>query len=77
MVAGNPEKHLRDSLKKKQPELLIRRLTPRLMDDLGLVFRGSWGKGCWCMFPRLTDKQTTALPGAGIFTSSSIKHLPL
>jgi GNAT superfamily N-acetyltransferase len=33
--------------------LVIRRLTPRLMDDFGAVLRGSWGVGCWCMFPRL------------------------
>src|SRR5687767_13765000 len=23
------------------------------MDDFGAVLRGSWGVGCWCMFPRL------------------------
>ena len=33
--------------------LVVRRLTPRLMDDFGAVLRGSWGVGCWCMFPRL------------------------
>ena len=31
----------------------IRRLTPSLMDCMGEVLRGSWGAGCWCMFPRL------------------------
>jgi GNAT superfamily N-acetyltransferase len=31
----------------------VRRLTPRLMDCMGEVLRGSWGAGCWCMFPRL------------------------
>ena len=45
--------------------LSIRPLTPRLMDDLGTVFRGSWGGGCWCMHPRLTDAQTRELPGQG------------
>ena len=35
------------------------------MDDLGTVFRGSWGGGCWCMHPRLTDAQTRELPGQG------------
>ncbi len=35
------------------------------MDDLGRVLRGSWGAGCWCMFPRLTDAQLRELPGAG------------
>lgn len=46
-------------------QLVIRRLTPKLMDDLGTVFRGSWGRGCWCMHPRLTDAQVRALPGEG------------
>ena len=23
------------------------------MDCMGAVLRGSWGSGCWCMFPRL------------------------
>lgn len=35
------------------------------MDDLGRVLRGSWGAGCWCMFPRLTDAQLRELPGTG------------
>ena len=35
------------------------------MDDLGTVLRGSWGAGCWCMYPRLTDVQKRELPGAG------------
>lgn len=43
----------------------FRPLTPQLMDDLEKVFRGSWGKTCWCMHPRLTDAQTRALPGSG------------
>lgn len=43
----------------------IRPLTPRLMNALGVVLRGSWGRGCWCMFPRLTAAQEKALPGEG------------
>ena len=50
------------------PPLAFRPLTPRLMDDLGTVLRGSWGKSCWCMFPRLTDAQIRALPGSGSAT---------
>ena len=45
--------------------LTFRPLTPRLMDDLGAVLRGSWGNTCWCMFPRLTDAQVRELPGSG------------
>ncbi len=45
--------------------LTVRPLTPRLMDDLAAVFRGSWGRGCWCMYPRLTDAQRRELPGSG------------
>ncbi|HUF80786.1 MAG TPA: GNAT family N-acetyltransferase, partial [Burkholderiales bacterium] len=40
-------------------------LTPRLMDDMGEVLRGSWGVGCWCMHPRLTDAGVRELPGTG------------
>lgn len=47
------------------PPLTFRLLTPELMDALGEVFRGSWGRGCWCMHPRLTAAQTRALPGTG------------
>jgi len=47
------------------PPLIARPLTPRLMDELSKVFRGSWGRGCWCMFPRLTDAMTRELPGTG------------
>ncbi len=43
----------------------IRRLTPARMDDLGEVLRGSWGRDCWCMFPRLTAADERALPGRG------------
>jgi GNAT superfamily N-acetyltransferase len=48
--------------------LVFRPLTAHLMDDLGTVLRGSWGMGCWCMYPRLTDAQTRALPGPGSVT---------
>ena len=40
-------------------------LTPSLMDDFGAVLRGNYGAGCWCMFPRLTQAETIALPGEG------------
>ena len=40
-------------------------LTPDLLDDLGQVLRGSWGRTCWCMYPRLTDAEMKALPGDG------------
>lgn len=43
----------------------IRPLTPRLTDALGQVLAGSWGRGCWCMYPRLSDAETRALPGEG------------
>ena len=49
----------------KSPPLVFRPLTPRLMDELGTVLRGSWGTGCWCMYPRLTGTQTRELPGPG------------
>lgn len=45
--------------------LSFRPLTPALMDAMGEVLRGSWGAGCWCMFPRLTEKETRDLPGTG------------
>ena len=35
------------------------------MDALGQVLAGSWGKGCWCMYPRLSDAETRDLPGEG------------
>ena len=41
------------------------------MEDLGKVLRGSWGRSCWCMYPRLTDAQIRALPGPG---SSAQRH---
>ena len=43
----------------------IKPLTPELMDDFGTVLRRNFGAGCWCMFPRLTEAQTLALPGEG------------
>jgi GNAT superfamily N-acetyltransferase len=35
------------------------------MDDLGVVLSGSWGRGCWCMHPRLTAALERELPGKG------------
>ena len=49
----------------KHPTLVFRPLTPKLMDDLGLVLRGGWGASCWCMYPRLTAAQMRELPGPG------------
>jgi GNAT superfamily N-acetyltransferase len=49
----------------KQPVLSFCPLTPQLIDDLGTVLRGSWGAGCWCLYPRLTAKGAKALPGSG------------
>lgn len=49
----------------EQLSLTFRPLTPQLMDELSAVFRGSWGRGCWCMHPRLTDAQLRELPGSG------------
>ena len=51
--------------KDKNPALDFRPLKPSLMDELGAVLRGSWGAGCWCLFPRLTDAQMRELPGSG------------
>ena len=45
--------------------LVFHPLTPNLMDDFGAVLRGNFGAGCWCMFPRLTQAETIALPGEG------------
>ena len=47
------------------PDLNFRPLTPGLMDALQTVFKGTWGRSCWCMHPRLTDKQMRELPGEG------------
>ena len=52
----------------KGKQLTFRPLTPRLMDDLGEVLRGSWGAGCWCMHPRLTAADLRKLPGPGTET---------
>ena len=43
----------------------FRPLTPALLDHLGKVLQGSWGSTCWCMYPRLTDRQMRELPGSG------------
>ncbi|MGE0824034.1 MAG: GNAT family N-acetyltransferase [Candidatus Binatia bacterium] len=51
--------------KAKSLPLVFRPLTLGLMDEFGTVLRGSWGSGCWCMYPRLTDAQIRALPGSG------------
>ena len=51
--------------KAQASSLAVKPLTPRLMDDLGAVLRGSWGSGCWCMFPRLTRALERELPGSG------------
>ncbi len=48
-----------------RPPLTFRPLTPKLMDDMGRVLRGSWGSSCWCMHPRLTEAQMRELPGSG------------
>lgn len=47
------------------PDLVVRRLTPARMDDLARVLSGSWGRGCWCMYPRLTAAMERELPGPG------------
>jgi GNAT superfamily N-acetyltransferase len=44
--------------------LVIRRLTPGLMDGFGAVLHGSWGVGCWCMFPRLGSAEGQRLGSA-------------
>lgn len=45
--------------------LEFRPLTPELMDDLGLVLRGSWGSTCWCMYPRWTDAEMREAGASG------------
>ena len=47
------------------PALVIRPLSPALMDDFGAVLRGNFGAGCWCMYPRMGDAELRALPGEG------------
>jgi GNAT superfamily N-acetyltransferase len=36
------------------------------MDCMGEVLRGSWGVGCWCMYPRLTSADMRAISGPGL-----------
>jgi GNAT superfamily N-acetyltransferase len=48
--------------------VVVRKLSAARMNDLGLVLRGSWGRGCWCMHPRLTAADERALPGRGAIT---------
>jgi GNAT superfamily N-acetyltransferase len=50
--------------------LVFRPLTPGLMDELGVVLRGSWGSGCWCIYPRLTPAQSRERPGPGATNQS-------
>lgn len=50
-------------------DLRIERLTPDLMDAMGAVLRGGWGRSCWCMHPRLGEKAIAALPGSGPLTA--------
>lgn len=45
---------------------VFRPLTPRLMDCMGEVLRGSWGVGCWCMYPRLTGADMKEMRGPGL-----------
>lgn len=45
--------------------LVFTPLTPELMSELGTVLSGGWGASCWCMYPRLTDRQIRELPGPG------------
>lgn len=45
--------------------LTIQRLTPRRMEDMGKVLSGSWGNGCWCIYPRMTPAMERSLPGPG------------
>ena len=33
------------------------------MDAMGAVLRGSWGRDCWCMYPRLTGAQMRDMRG--------------
>lgn len=45
--------------------LVFRRLTPGRMDDFGAVLRGSWGSGCWCMYPRLGNAEAQGIGSQG------------
>ena len=53
----------------RRAAVAIERLTPDRIEDLGAVLRGSWGRGCWCMYPRLTPEMEEELPGAGSMTA--------
>lgn len=56
----------RDGVKANvHPALTFCPLTPRLMDDLRAVLRGSWGSTCWCLYPRMSNAAMAQLPGAG------------
>src|SRR5262245_9917084 len=45
--------------------LSFRPLKPGLIDCMGQVLRGSWGSGCWCMFPRLGSSEAQGIGGRG------------
>ncbi len=45
--------------------LEVRPLTPKLLDEMGVVLRGSWGRSCWCLYPRMSDQEMRDLPGEG------------
>ncbi|MBI3099577.1 MAG: GNAT family N-acetyltransferase [Planctomycetes bacterium] len=45
--------------------LRIHPLTRSRMDDFGRVLGGTWGSGCWCIYPRMTPSQERSLPGPG------------
>ncbi len=46
-------------------DLTFQPLSPDRVEAMGQVLKGSWGSSCWCIHPRLTDKQMRALPGDG------------
>ena len=46
-------------------KLSIKRLAPGRMDDMGCVLRGSWGAGCWCMYPRLGNSEANSIRSRG------------
>ncbi len=45
------------------------------MDAFGTVLRGSWGAGCWCMFPRLSNAKIRELPGSGSLSERQCKAM--
>lgn len=47
-----------------EPGLVFRRLTPSLLDDLGRVLSGTWGRSCWYLHPRLTAALERELHGS-------------